>query len=669
MDDMRPSPQTTLAILLGASEWPHTNLSGSPAFARSAHKVREYFLYSNHLGVRPENWLDLFDRRQSSPDEVDQAIGTFLQERISLMKQAGTPARDLLFYYIGHGMFALGPDQAYHLAIRSTRKESLRASAIAMAALADTLKANARLLRRIVILDCCFAAESYRYMMSAPDQAALKQTIDAFEDKSTGSGFPQKGTALLCSSGQKEASLLLPDESGTMFSEALIHALALGNTRQQQKTHLSLYELKTVIEEVLENFPEGNAPRPFVSSPDQSDGDVATVPFFPNPRADDERKRKAEEAEQARKVEEKLAREAEEKRIRKVEEERVKAQLKEQARKAEEAEQARKAEEKLAREAEEKRIRKVEEERVKAQLKEQARKAEEKLAREAEEERTRLPVLARVKCNRGHENPASSAFCYECGEPLLFKCSRGHENPASSAFCYECGEPLLFEREQVRRAEEDQARSQPPYRYTAEGLSQSTGPLFDEDWDNTMISSSGFSPLQNGPLAQQYEHGSYTSNYPTQQPSTWDAPAQDPWGQSQANGFVFPSATPFVEETKEDKDFEPTQVGCLISFLAFHGIIAPIFMGILFQSWWIFVGVFLGQNILSFFLSLPAYGGTKDGKRLSSPLSILIALPSEITWSIVVWMNYANSHILWLTIFLILILLVNLVVPSSINKI
>jgi WD40 repeat protein len=179
-------------------------------------------------------------------------------------------------------MFAPGYDQAYHLAIRCTRDDSLRFSAIAMAALAETLKARARHLRRMVILDCCFAAESFKYMQAAPDQVALRQTTSAFEEKSKRSGFPSRGTALLGSSGHKEPSLILRNESGTMFSEALIHALTSGNTRQPDATHLSLYELKTLAEDALENLGEGSAPRPFLSSPDQSDGDVAAIPFFPN---------------------------------------------------------------------------------------------------------------------------------------------------------------------------------------------------------------------------------------------------------------------------------------------------------------------------------------------------------------------------------------------------
>lgn len=288
-----PSPQTTVAILLGASDWPeHSQLAGSPAFRASANKIRNYFRNPDLFGLPSENWLDLFDQHQENPYEVDLRISNFLSSRLAQMKQAGMPAKDLLFYYIGHGVFTQDSEQAYHLAIRSTRKENIGASAVATASLAYTLKTQARYLRRIVILDCCFAAKAFPHLAqsAAVEQAALLQTQAAFEEKRKGSGFPKKGTTLLGSSGPRELSFLLPDESGTMFSDALIRVLTKGDVHQPGRTHFSLYELKSLTEEALQTETNGSAPRPFISSPDQSEGDVASIPFFPNPLARKERR-------------------------------------------------------------------------------------------------------------------------------------------------------------------------------------------------------------------------------------------------------------------------------------------------------------------------------------------------------------------------------------------
>ncbi len=55
---------------------------------------------------------------------------------------------------------------------------------------------------------------------------------------------------------------------------------------QQEKTHLSLYDPKFLTEDALESFQDQSAPRPEIHSPDQSEGDVASVPLFPNPPTD-----------------------------------------------------------------------------------------------------------------------------------------------------------------------------------------------------------------------------------------------------------------------------------------------------------------------------------------------------------------------------------------------
>jgi hypothetical protein len=68
-----------------------------------------------------------------------------------------------------------------------------------------------------------------------------------------------------------------------MFSSALLDVLRNGDFHRPSQ--LSLRDLKELAEGRLATLPEKNAPRPGLYSPDQSEGDVADVPIFPNPRA------------------------------------------------------------------------------------------------------------------------------------------------------------------------------------------------------------------------------------------------------------------------------------------------------------------------------------------------------------------------------------------------
>jgi Caspase domain len=276
-----PSPQTTLVILLGASQWPEfSEFTSSNAFANSANQLKAYLLNSYQFNLPSENLLDLFDVDKSA-DDIDRTMCNFLDQRITKMKISGNSARDLLVYYVGHGGF-VGPQFDYYLAIRRTRSNNPRASSIGIASLADTLKENARHLRRFVILDCCFAAAAFRYFESGPGQAAIQQAVDVFKEKGEGFGYPERGTALLCSSGSKVPSLISRDGSQTLFTAALLRALTARNPRQQYKSYLSLRELTTITVDLLAASPEKNAPRPYLHSPDQSEGDIADIPFFPN---------------------------------------------------------------------------------------------------------------------------------------------------------------------------------------------------------------------------------------------------------------------------------------------------------------------------------------------------------------------------------------------------
>src|SRR6266567_3499962 len=104
-DALPPSAQTTIVILLGADAWPsYPDFEPSQAFAHVADRFRTYFLDLQGFGLPPDNLLDLFNSPKSA-DEQDMQIGKFLDEHIALLKASGHGARDLLFYFVGHGGF------------------------------------------------------------------------------------------------------------------------------------------------------------------------------------------------------------------------------------------------------------------------------------------------------------------------------------------------------------------------------------------------------------------------------------------------------------------------------------------------------------------------------------------------------------------------------------
>lgn len=115
-----------------------------------------------------------------------------------------------------------------------------------------------------------------------------------------------------------------------MFSSALLDVLKNGD--RSRPLQLSLRDIKELVEDRLARLPEQNAPRPGLYSPDQSEGDVADVPFFPNPRAKEEEQRKREEEKRRRAEEERIQQTLREAQVRKAAEEERIRRLEEEAR-------------------------------------------------------------------------------------------------------------------------------------------------------------------------------------------------------------------------------------------------------------------------------------------------------------------------------------------------
>lgn len=275
-----PTAPTTLVIMLGASAWPNSpGFQASQAFVRAARGFRAYLLDPHGFGLPAANLFDLFDATFGASDQLEM-LGSFLDQRAQALKAVNHAVRDVLVYFVGHGGFA-GPSADFYLLQRRAHASGLRASGIAIDALAEVLREKARQARRYLFLDCCFAAAAFHSFQGAPDQTAITKTLDAFAVQARSNGFPRKGTVLLCSSDQKSPSLLLPDQSCTMFSHALLDVLRNGDLHRPPR--LSLRDLKELAEHRLATLPEKNAPRPGLYSPDQSEGDAADIPFFPNP--------------------------------------------------------------------------------------------------------------------------------------------------------------------------------------------------------------------------------------------------------------------------------------------------------------------------------------------------------------------------------------------------
>ncbi len=114
---------------------------------------------------------------------------------------------------------------------------------------------------------------------SIPDELARSTLED--ED------ITARGYAGLFSSGKDEESVLLPTHENTYFTEALLHVLLEGSS--QTKRFLSFKDVYILLEEHLSLlygkyhaiYPRTQRP----SNPQLYDGDVASIPFFPNPQA------------------------------------------------------------------------------------------------------------------------------------------------------------------------------------------------------------------------------------------------------------------------------------------------------------------------------------------------------------------------------------------------
>jgi outer membrane protein assembly factor BamB len=263
-----PSPETTLVIVLGASEWPFTEeFRASGAFKNAASKLTDYFLHT--FGLPQKNLLWLFDTPLNALD-IDKEICRHLDA-------FADQARDVLIYYTGHG--GLTDDRkGLYLVIRDTQEHDPENSSLRLKSLAKTLKAKARHLRHFYILDCCFAASGQGVLQgTSVSNELFRKTLENEE-------ISLQGYAGLFSSGKDEVSVILPTDKNTYFTEALLGVLLEGVP--DPKPFLFLKDVYMPLEDrLLRLFKYYRRQYPRTQKPPKPQlyaGDVASLPFFPN---------------------------------------------------------------------------------------------------------------------------------------------------------------------------------------------------------------------------------------------------------------------------------------------------------------------------------------------------------------------------------------------------
>lgn len=287
-------PDKTVAIICGASQWPHLNrFAGDAAFRNTAKGVEQYLAGRAGMGLAASNILNLFDSTISAVEHFDR-IRAFLLGHMDRLHSRDGRGMLVLVAYIGHGAFFEG-QRFYCLLLRETHEPAPVESSMRVTVLAHTLRSTAPRSARIVILDSCFAGHAANDFQGAVEEVAAAKVDEIVEQEarldrrareSAGQierilGYDSaSGVALLCASSSRDPARLAGKGSFTLFGRALIDVLEVGD--RHRPGPMSLRQICGLIAARLESIRD--APAPQVHSPEQDGGrDLADAPLFPNP--------------------------------------------------------------------------------------------------------------------------------------------------------------------------------------------------------------------------------------------------------------------------------------------------------------------------------------------------------------------------------------------------
>ncbi|MFJ1564521.1 caspase family protein, partial [Streptomyces erythrochromogenes] len=199
-----PDPARSRAILIGAAEYGH--LPNIPAARRNVNALQEILTGSTSWNLPDGNCTVVHDPK--TPEELVDPI-----------HQGATEATDtLLVYYAGHGL--RGESRGELRLTRSTSRSGASHTSTDYNEIREILLA-APALRRIVILDCCYAASALGLMSDPASSIAEEALIE--------------GTYLIAAAGETQAAIADNGQGFTVFTGELVEILQRGIPDEPRK--------------------------------------------------------------------------------------------------------------------------------------------------------------------------------------------------------------------------------------------------------------------------------------------------------------------------------------------------------------------------------------------------------------------------------------------------
>lgn len=238
-----PSLDDSQVVLIGTARYDH--LEQLPAVTNNLRDLSLLFGGPDVLGIPVSNCSTISDP-------------TGAADIIEPLARAADRAKDtLIVYYAGHGL--LDEERNLYLALTGARSDGVDYTGVGYRLIRKRVFESPAL-RKIVILDCCYAARAF----------GMSDTMPNITEKAT-----IEGTYLLAAVAENSEALALPDEPHTAFTGELIKLLRGGIVGGPE-----FFEMDYVYHRLRDTLEHRNMPVPQA----QNRNHIASLTLFRNVR-------------------------------------------------------------------------------------------------------------------------------------------------------------------------------------------------------------------------------------------------------------------------------------------------------------------------------------------------------------------------------------------------